>query len=72
MNVPQVIIDHPLIATWLGLLLLLMLFLGGLHVCRIFGRCLIVFVQEIKHELKSGLIVAKDLLHELTSWKSDP
>ena len=64
--------DHPLIGAWLGLFFLLVLFLGGLHTCRIFARCLIVFVQEIKHDLASGWRVVKDLLHELTTWKSDP
>ncbi len=65
-------IDHPLIAFWLGLLLLLMLLLGGIHVCRVFLGCLRLFVREIKHELSAGWDALKELGREFTRWKSDP
>lgn len=64
--------DHPLIAFWLSLILVLMLLLGGMHVCRVFLRCLILFVREIKHELLAGWNALRDLSKELTRWKSDP
>lgn len=64
--------DHPLIAAWFRVLLVLVLLLGGMHVCRILGRCLIVLVQEVKHELAGCWAVVKDFVHELTTWKSDP
>jgi len=65
-------IDHPLIALWLSLILLLMLLLGGLHVCRVLGRCLIVVVREVKHELSALWDVVRDLAKEFSRWKSDP
>jgi hypothetical protein len=64
--------DHPLIAAWLGIFLLLVLFLGVLHVCRIFGLCLIVIVREVKHELSGVWDVLCNLAKELSRWKSDP
>jgi len=64
--------DHPLIAFWLSLILLLMLLLGGLHVCRVLGRCLIVVIREVKHELSGLWDVVRDLAKEFSRWKSDP
>ena len=69
---PNVLSDHPLIAAWLGLFFLLVLLLGVLHVCRIFGQCLIVIVREVKHELSGGRDVLRDLLKEFTKEESDP
>jgi len=71
-DVQKLAVDHPLIAFWLALLLFLMLFLGGIHVCRVFIGCLRLFVREIKHELLAGWAALKDLGREFTSWKSDP
>ena len=71
-DVLELAVDHPLIAFWLSLILLLMLLLGGLHVCRVLGRCFILIVREIKHELSGVWGVVRDLERELTHWKSDP
>ena len=64
--------EHPLIAAWFSILFVLVLVLGGMHVCRILGRCLIVLVQEVKRELAGCWVVAKAFVHELTTWKCDP
>jgi len=71
-GVLKVAVDHPLIAFWLALILVLMLFLGGIHVCRVFVGCLKLFVREIKHELLAGWAALKDLGREFRNWKSDP
>ena len=64
--------EHPLTATWLAVVFGLVLLLGDLHVCRIFGRFLIVIVQEVKHELLGGWEVLRRLVRELTTWKVEP
>jgi hypothetical protein len=64
--------EHALMAAWLAVVFGLVVLLGGLHVCRIFGRLLIVIVQEVKHELVGGWDVVRRLAREFTSWKSEP
>ena len=71
-DVLKLAVDHPLIAFWLALILLLMILLGGMHVCRVFLGCLRLFVREIKHELYGGWIALKEVGREFRSWKSDP
>ena len=60
------------LAAGLGLFLLMVLFLGVLHVCRILGRCLILLIREVKHELTALWDVVRDLAKEFSRWKSDP
>jgi len=68
----SIIGDHSLVAFWLSLLFLLTIFLGGLKVCRLFLRCLILFVREIKHELRGSWEALRDLAKEFADWKNDP
>jgi hypothetical protein len=71
-EVLKLAVDHPLIASWLALVFLLILLLGVMHVCRIFGGVLILLIREFKHELSDGWDVVKRLRQEITTWKSDP
>jgi hypothetical protein len=64
--------EHPLTAAWLAVVFGLVVLLGGLHVCRVFVRFLVVIVQEVKHELAGGWEAVRRLARELTTWKSDP
>src|SRR4051812_17146311 len=63
--------DHPLIAAWLSLVFVLMVFLGGLHVCRVLGKCVVVLIQEVKRELARNLAVVRLILWELTTWDGE-
>lgn len=68
----QIIGDHPLIAAGLGLIFLLILLLGTLHVFRLFIRFLVVLADEVKHELSGIGVWLGRLKEELTTWKADP
>jgi hypothetical protein len=63
--------DHPLIASWLALVFLLTLVLGGMHVCRIFGGLLVLLIREFKRELLGIGKVFGRVKHEVTTWKVD-
>jgi hypothetical protein len=67
----KIVSDHPLVAAWLGLLFFLSLLLGIVHVCRLFGECLIVFIRHFKCELVAARNVGRRLKDELTTWKVD-
>jgi hypothetical protein len=64
-------VDHLLIAPGLGLLFLLIVALGGIHVCRIFGTLLLEIAREFKRELRGMGKVLGKLRHELGTWKED-
>lgn len=63
--------EHPLIAAWLTLVFLLILVLGMMHVCRIFGEVVVVFIREFKHEAHGIGKVFGRVKHELRTWKID-
>jgi hypothetical protein len=70
LDLSRVAEEHPLIACWLGLFLALALVLGGIHESKIFMKCLVLFIQELKHECADGLGVLRELGRELTTWKT--
>ena len=63
--------DHPLIASLLGFLFLLIIPLGSMHVLRIFGRFFVVTIGEFKHECAGIRKVVRDVRHELRTWNVD-
>lgn len=62
--------EHPLTAACLVVVFGLVVLLGGLHVCRVFVRFLVVLVEEVKHELEGGWKAVRRLARELTTWKA--
>jgi hypothetical protein len=67
----NIVSDHPLIAAWLGLFLVLIVALGSMHVSRICGNFLVEVVREFKHEFLGIGKVVRRLRRELTTWKLD-
>jgi hypothetical protein len=61
----------PLLTTGLILLVALIIVLGGMHLIRIFGRFLLVLIDEFKYELHGIRKVAAAVKREATSWKAD-
>lgn len=64
--------DHPVIASWIVLFVLITLGIGVVHECRIGGDVLIVLVRHGKEELLGLADVGRRLRHELTTWDVDP
>jgi len=62
---------HPLIVSWLILFFGIALVFGVMHETRIFGRCLVVLIQEMKHEYAGVKEVARDVMRELTTPAED-
>ncbi|HKO54853.1 MAG TPA: hypothetical protein VJ276_03180 [Thermoanaerobaculia bacterium] len=60
--------DHPLIAAWLTLIVILIGGLGTLHVSRIFAKFLADVVSEVKHELRGISKIVRRLKRELSTW----
>jgi hypothetical protein len=63
--------DHPLIAAVLGVIFILILVLGSLHVFRLFLRFLVVLADEVKHELLGIRLWLRRLKEALTTSKPD-
>jgi len=70
-NLLKIVGDYPLVAAWLGLLFFLSLPLGMLHVSRLFGDCLLVFIRHFKTELAAVRDVGRRRKNELTTWRAD-
>ena len=70
-DILKLAVDQPLIASGLAVVFLLILVLGVMHFIRIFGRFLVVLIQEFKHELLGIGKVFGRVRHELRSWRSD-
>jgi hypothetical protein len=64
--------DHPLIATWLALFVVLAFFLGVIHELRLILKCVTVVIREGKHGLLRLWDALKEFGREFKSWKSDP
>ena len=62
---------HPLIASWLALFFGIALVLGVMHETRIFGRCLVVLIQEVKHEYAALKGVGREVMQELRTPSED-
>ena len=60
-----------MIASWLILFFGIALVLGVMHETRIFGRCLVVLIQELKHEYAGVKEVARDVMRELSTPSED-
>lgn len=63
--------EHPLLASFLGAVILLTLGLGVLHELEIFGEVLLVLVRKVKRMLFGLKDVGGHLWRELTTWKVD-
>lgn len=68
----SIAVGHPLIAVGLLLVFGCFLLLGGVHVVRVFGKCFLVLVRELKHEVAGAGEVGREVKKELTKWKADP
>lgn len=66
--VQQLAAHDPLITSGLLVLSLLIVPLGGMHVLWIFGRFLVVVIQEFKHEINDLAKVVGRAWRELTTW----
>lgn len=61
----NVLRHHPLTGALLGLIFLLIISLGTLHVMRISGEILVVILREFKHEIAGIASVVERVVHEL-------
>jgi hypothetical protein len=61
----------PLLAVFLGAVIVLALLLGALHELEIVGDVLLVLIRKVKRLLYGLRRIGRELWQELTTWKTE-
>jgi hypothetical protein len=61
--------EHWLMAAGLLLVFLLVSAVGIAHWARIIGKCVLVVIRELKHEVTGAADIGREMKDELKTWK---